>query len=120
MENVFRPASASALPGRRGTNHVVTGLAVLSTAVVLVPLVAILFYLIYKGASSLNFAFFTHEPVPVGQRGGGMGNAIAGSGVILGLASLMGFRWGLQRACIWRSMGRGRCLVCCVGSRRMC
>ena len=81
---------------RRGVmNHLVTGVAVVSTVVVLVPLVAILGYLIYKGASSLNLAFFTHVPVPVGEAGGGMANAIAGSGVILGLASLMGIPLGI-------------------------
>jgi phosphate transport system permease protein len=81
---------------RRGaTNHIVTGVAVVSTIIVLVPLVAILGYLIYKGASSLNLAFFTHVPVPVGETGGGMANAIAGSGVVLGLASLMGIPLGI-------------------------
>ena len=41
-------------------------------------------------ASSLNFAFFTRPPAPVGEQGGGMANAIVGSGIILALASLMG------------------------------
>ena len=68
----------------------VTAIAVISTAAVLVPLVAILGYLIFKGASSLNLAFFTHVPAPVGESGGGMANAIVGSAVILGLASLIG------------------------------
>jgi phosphate transport system permease protein len=80
---------------RSAANNLVTGIAIISTAVVLVPLVAILGYLIYKGASSLNLAFFTHVPVPVGESGGGMANAIAGSGVILGLASLMGIPLGV-------------------------
>ena len=62
---------------RSATNHFVTGLAIFSTVLVLVPLVAILGYLIYKGASSLNLAFFTHVPAPVGEPGGGMANAIA-------------------------------------------
>jgi hypothetical protein len=39
----------------------VTGLAVLSTVLVIAPLVAILVYLIYMGASSLNLAFFTQD-----------------------------------------------------------
>jgi phosphate transport system permease protein len=80
---------------RSAMNHFVTGVAIVSTVVVLVPLVAILGYLIYKGASSLNLAFFTKVPVPVGETGGGMANAIAGSGVILGLASLMGIPLGI-------------------------
>ena len=70
---------------RHGVNHLVTGLAVLSTLLVLVPLIAILVYLLYKGASSLNLAFFTHIPAPVGEEGGGMANAIMGSGIVLGL-----------------------------------
>jgi phosphate transport system permease protein len=80
---------------RSVTNHAVTVLAVISTLVVLVPLVAILGYLIYKGASSLNLAFFTRIPAPVGEAGGGMANAIAGSAVILGLASLLGIPLGI-------------------------
>ena len=55
---------------------------------VIVPLVAIFVYLVYKGASSLNLDFFTKNPVPVGESGGGMANAIVGSGVLLGIASV--------------------------------
>lgn len=80
---------------RMVTNHAVTVISILSTIAVLVPLVAILGYLLYKGASSLNLAFFTKVPVPVGETGGGMANAIVGSGVILGLASLMGIPVGI-------------------------
>ncbi len=71
-------------------NHLVSGLAVLSTVLVIAPLVAILVYLIYKGASSLNLAFFTQIPAPVGETGGGMANAIVGSGIILGAGELDG------------------------------
>jgi phosphate transport system permease protein len=92
---------------RSATNHLVTVLAVLSTAVVLVPLVAILGYLIYKGASSLNLAFFTHVPAPVGQAGGGMANAIAGSGVILAIASGLGVPLGIAAGVYLAEYGRG-------------
>ena len=64
---------------RTATNYFVSILAVLATIVVIAPLVAILFYLIYMGASSLNLAFFTHIPAPVGEAGGGMANSIVGS-----------------------------------------
>jgi phosphate transport system permease protein len=50
----------------------------------------ILVYLAWKGGSSLNWAFFTKLPVPVGEKGGGMANAIVGSGKILLLAAVMG------------------------------
>jgi phosphate transport system permease protein len=93
---------------RSAMNHFVTGLAVFSTVLVLVPLVAILGYLIYKGASSLNLAFFTHVPAPVGDPGGGMANAIVGSGVILGLASLIGIPVGIAAGVYLAEYGRGR------------
>src|SRR5271157_4522772 len=59
-----------------------TGLAVLATVVVVTPLVAIFAYLVYKGASSLSFAFFMNIPKPEGESGGGMANAIVGSAVL--------------------------------------
>ena len=92
---------------RSAMNHFVTGLAVLSTIVVLAPLVAILGYLIYKGASSLNLAFFTHVPAPVGQGGGGMANAIIGSGVILVVSSVIGIPLGIAAGVYLAEYGRG-------------
>jgi phosphate transport system permease protein len=92
---------------RSSTNHMVTALAIVSTVVVLVPLVAILGYLLYKGGSSLNLAFFTHVPAPVGETGGGMANAIAGSAVILGLASLLGIPLGIGAGVYLAEYARG-------------
>jgi len=99
---------------RNLTNHVVTGVAIISTILVLVPLVAIFGYLLYKGASSLNLAFFTHVPVPVGEAGGGMANAIAGSGVILGLASLLGIPVGIGAGVYLAEYARGTWLGAAV------
>ena len=95
-------------------NHLVTGLAVLSTVLVIAPLVAILAYLVYKGASSLNLAFFTHIPAPVGEPGGGMANAILGSGIVLGLASLMGIPVGIAAGVYLAEFGRGRMLAAAI------
>ena len=61
---------------RSVTDFAATGLAILSTVLVVAPLVAIFIYLIYKGAVSLNWDFFTKVPKPVGEAGGGMANAI--------------------------------------------
>ena len=55
-----------------------------ATILVIAPLIAIFGYLLYKGASSLNLAFFTQIPKPVGETGGGMANSILGSGILLG------------------------------------
>lgn len=96
---------------RNAANHVVTGLAVIATILVLVPLIAILAYLLFKGFSSLNLAFFTKPPAPVGEEGGGMANAIIGSGVILGLASAMGIPAGIGAGVYLAEYGRGTMLA---------
>jgi phosphate transport system permease protein len=95
---------------RNATNYLVGALSVLATILVIVPLIAILFYLIYKGSSSLNLAFFTHIPAPVGESGGGMANSIVGSGLILLLASLMGIPVGIAAGVYLAEFGRGKFL----------
>lgn len=69
------------------------------TGVACFGVVAILFlvlgYLIYNGGASLNLNFFTHLPVPVGELGGGMANAIVGSLKLLFLATVIGLPIGL-------------------------
>src|SRR6201996_1117226 len=99
---------------RYAVNHLVTVLAVLSTFLVIAPLVAILVYLLYMGASSLNLAFFTHIPAPVGEPGGGMANAIVGSGIVLALASLMGIPVGIAAGVYLAEFGRGRMLAAAI------
>ena len=95
---------------RMVTNHLVTFLAVAATVAVLIPLVAILAYLLYKGASSLNLNFFIKVPAPVGQEGGGMANSIAGSAVVLFLASLMGIPVGIAAGVYLAEFGQGKLL----------
>src|SRR5580700_6328028 len=92
-------------------NHLATVAAVGATIVVMAPLIAIFFYLIYKGASSLNFAFFTQIPKPVGEVGGGMANAIVGSGVLLAIASLMGVPIGIAGGIYIAEFGRNKRLA---------
>jgi phosphate transport system permease protein len=89
------------------TDLAATSIAILSTILVIAPLVAIFIYLIYKGASSLNLAFFTQVPKPVGEEGGGMANAIYGSAILLGLASLIGVPIGIGGGVFLSEFGRG-------------
>jgi len=95
---------------RKAKNNLVAGLAILATVLVLVPLAAILFYLFYKGFSSLNLGFFTKMPAAPGETGGGMANSIIGSGIILGLASLMGIPVGIAAGVYLAEFGRGKML----------
>jgi phosphate transport system permease protein len=99
---------------RTATNYFVSGLSILATVIVILPLIAILFYLIYRGASSLNLNFFTKIPAPVGQEGGGMANSIVGSGIILFVASLMGIPIGIAAGVYLAEFGRGRALATAV------
>ncbi len=92
---------------RRLTDGLATGLAVLSTLLVVAPLVAIFIYLIYKGASSLSWAFFTDVPKPVGEAGGGMANAIAGSAILLAVGSAIGIPVGISGGIFLAEFGRG-------------
>src|ERR1700678_2790606 len=88
-------------------NHLATVAAVGATIVVMAPLIAIFGYLLFKGASSLNLAFFTQVPKPVGEVGGGMANSIVGSGLLLGLASLIGVPIGIAAGIYVAEFGRG-------------
>jgi phosphate transport system permease protein len=95
---------------RAATNHLATGVAIASTVIVIAPLLAIFGYLLYKGASSLNWAFFTQAPKPIGETGGGMANAIAGSGLILAIASAIGIPVGISAGIYLAEYSRGRML----------
>ncbi len=95
---------------RNAMNYFVSSLSILATVVVIIPLFAILFYLLYMGASSLNFNFFTKIPAPVGESGGGMANAIVGSGIILGIASLMGIPIGIAAGVYLAEFARGKAI----------
>jgi phosphate transport system permease protein len=85
----------------------VTALAILATVLVVAPLVVIFGYLVFKGASSLNWAFFTQVPKPPGESGGGMANAILGSGILLAEASLIGVPIGIGGGIFLAEFGRG-------------
>lgn len=93
---------------RRLTDHLVTVLAILTVLIVLAPLIAIFGNLVYKGASSINWAFFTQTPKPVGEAGGGMANAIVGSLLILGIASIIGVPFGIGAGIYLAEFGRNR------------
>ena len=93
---------------RRLTDYAATAAATLTTLLVLAPLLAIFGYLIYRGAGAVNWAFLTHTPAPVGEPGGGMANAIIGSGVILAIACALGVPLGVGSGIYLAEYGRNR------------
>lgn len=93
---------------RRGTNLLVTLAAGASVVLVLAPLGAVFGYLVYKGFGSINWAFLTQTPKPVGEAGGGMANAIAGTGFLLLIASSLGVPIGIGAGIYLAEYGRNR------------
>src|SRR5438105_5377499 len=93
---------------RRLTDHLATFVAATLSAIVVGALVAIFAYLVIKGAGSVNWAFLTHPPKPVGEVGGGMANAIAGSAIILGIGSCIGIPFGIGAGIYLAEYGRNR------------
>ncbi len=93
---------------RRLTDHLMTGVAIFTVVLVLAPLVAIFGYLVYRGVGSINWAFLTQLPKPVGETGGGMANAIVGSVFILVIASIIGVPFGVGAGIYLAEFGRNR------------
>lgn len=75
-------------------NYFMLGLTGLCALVTIGVLFFILGYLVYNGAASLHWSFFTNLPAPVGETGGGIANGIVGSGKVLLLATLIGIPIG--------------------------
>ena len=80
---------------RKSVNIVMLSLTGLCALVAVSVLFFILGYLVYHGGRDVNWDFFTKLPKPVGETGGGMANAIVGSGKLLILAALCGVPVGL-------------------------
>jgi phosphate transport system permease protein len=80
---------------RRLLSHVIVALCAGAVLLALVPLALILFYVLTQGLSSLNWAFFTRMPVPIGEVGGGMANSIIGSLMVTGIGALFAIPVGV-------------------------
>ena len=90
-----RRAGVAVKHRRTVVNAVMLALLGGAAVVAVLPLVFILFYLFKVGFSSITLAFFTHGPAPVGESGGGMGNAIVGTLALVGMACLIGLPVGV-------------------------
>jgi phosphate transport system permease protein len=93
---------------RKVVSAVMTGTVGILSFVCVLPLLLIFGYLVVKGATSLNLAFFIENPVPAGQSGGGVANAIVGSILTTGLAALIGLPVGVGAGVFLAEYGQGR------------
>ncbi len=75
---------------RRFKNRFILAAITVLALIPALPLFLILFQLFHKGLSSLSLDFFIHLPAPPGESGGGIANAIVGTLIIVGLATLIG------------------------------
>jgi phosphate transport system permease protein len=80
---------------RQMVSRLAVGVCGASVLVALAPLAFILFFVVSRGLGALNWEFFTRMPQPVGEPGGGMANAIAGTLMISGIGALIAIPVGI-------------------------
>ncbi|GAC1324716.1 MAG: phosphate ABC transporter permease PstA [Chloroflexota bacterium] len=80
---------------RKAVNVIWIGLSLACVVAAVIPLGAMLVYVLQQGGSSLSWDFFTKLPRPTGETGGGMANAITGTLMLIVLASVIGIPIGI-------------------------
>lgn len=93
---------------RRLKSSTFVGLCTLSVLLALLPLAAILAFLVFRGVASLNLDFFLHMPKPVGEPGGGMANAIVGTIILTGLGAAFAIPLGILSGIYVSEYGQSR------------
>jgi phosphate transport system permease protein len=93
---------------RRLSNWIALGLITVAALIVTVPLFLILGTVVVRGLGTFNWAFLTQIPKPIGEEGGGMGNAILGSVLLLSFASLIGVPLGIGAGIFLAEYGRNK------------
>jgi phosphate transport system permease protein len=73
-----------------------------------VPLASLLWLVISHGLPGLTPSFFTALPTPVGEPGGGVANAIAGTATMVGMACVLGIPFGIGAGVFLAEKGDGR------------
>lgn len=92
---------------RRTTNALMTTLTALCALFAVSILVIILGYIAWRGLSSINLHFLFETPKPVGE-GGGIGNAIIGTLLLLLISSVIGMPFGIATGIYLAEFGEGR------------
>ena len=90
------------------TSAIMMSLTFVAALVAIIPLVLIFYYTISKGITYLNFNFFTQLPKPVGEPGGGMVNAIAGTLILIGIGGSIGVPVGIMTGIYLSEFGKNK------------
>ena len=106
--NPFHPPQSARGIQRQFSNGCLIVLATVFALLAVGVLIYLLLYVILNGIRYINLDFFTNLPTPNGEPGGGMGPAIQGTIILVGLASLFGIPLGIFTAIYLSEFGRGR------------
>lgn len=93
---------------RKISDRIYIGLVYASALIAIIPLISVVSYVFFKGITAINLDFFTNLPAPVGEAGGGMGNAIVGTFIIVALACLFGLPIGIFGGIWLAQFGKGK------------
>jgi phosphate transport system permease protein len=98
---ILRPAA-----GRKLTDRLVKVISACAALVGILALAWILLVVLQKGAAAIHWDFFFHRTLPTGDAGGGVGNAILGSALLVGLSVVLGVPIGLMIGVYLAEFGR--------------
>ncbi len=93
---------------RRAKSVAMTGVVAAMGLFAVLPLLFIFGDLVHKGATSIDWNFFIKSPVAAGETGGGVANAIVGTGIIVGMSCLIGLPVGIGAGLFLAEYGSGR------------
>lgn len=90
--------NSAALTWRKAKSRLMEGLCALCALLAITPLIAFLWHVMKEGAGAISPAFFTALPLPPGETGGGLKNAMLGSLLVVSLATAIGAPLGIGAA----------------------
>ncbi len=93
---------------RKARNLAWTAICGLAVVAALLPLLSLLWLVVSKGGAGLSPRFFVDLPAPIGEPGGGVGNAIAGTLLMVGMASLLAVPVGVGAGVFLAEKGDGK------------
>ena len=93
---------------RKAMNHLWTAICAAAVVLALAPLASLLWLVVSNGAPGLSPSFFLERPTPVGEAGGGVGNAIVGTFLMVGMASLIAVPVGVGTGVFLAEKGDGK------------
>ena len=93
---------------RTFVNRMMLGFLAVASLVAILPLIFVLYYVVHRGLQGLNLAFFTQLPKPVGETGGGLGNAVLGTLVLVTMGWVVGVPIGISAGVFLSEFRRSR------------